>query len=283
MTVALQRGTAADVNEPVTQCHHYDLSCMSSSNKAKANATGPNPVQAVLSSYFSQSSKSSPLRGGRQATSSPQRVDLTLDDSDSDAELWKEVGTPPPTKKRRVEPLVDKPNIIPPRVQLEKEPEGTAVQQYRFNPSPSADAALQPVNGSGERKKQQWHARAKKILLADSNVFQRRLEVSASAEEPAPSESEDEDADAIDGSQEKTSLEFEDLMTYYASSSKGKGTKRKRTTTGAGASQPTAPSLAKKTIEAGPSGKVYTPLELQVSLLSLRNLEISLTTNNLGS
>lgn len=268
---------------PVTQCHHYDLSCMSLSNKAKAKATGSNPAQAVLSSYFSQSSKSSSSRGGRQATSSPQRVDLTLDDSDSDAELWKEVGgTPPPAKKRRVEPLVDKPNIVPPRIQLEKVPEGTAVQQYRFNPSPSADSALQPVNGLGEREKQQWHARAKKILLADSNVLQRRLEVSAGAEEPAHSESEDEDADAIDGSQEKTSLDFEDLMTYYAGPSKGKGTKRKRTTPSAGASQPTAPSLA-KTVEAGPSGKAYTPLELQVSLSSLRNLEISLTTNNLGS
>ena len=277
VTVALHDDATGNGHRRVAIYHRCDAgldyllstsSCMSpSSGSARNSRVTSQNGQTVISSYFSQSSSSSPLPKRQQVTSSPHTVDLTLDDSDSDAELWRELGeTPPPAKKRKVEISTAGHSAGTSSTELVQE--GSAVQQYRFGPS--SQVSSQHLDDNERRRKLQWHSRAKRILLADNNVLERRLEGSTDIEEPAPSDSGDEDTDAATESRESAPIEFEELMSYYTSSSNGKrkrnqGKKTAETTESTSLSSRRAPT--KKATEVGPSGKAYTPLELQVILV----------------
>lgn len=235
--------------------------------KARANAS---TSQAVLSSYFSQGPKSSPIRRGRQATSSPQTVDLTvLDDSDSDAELWRNLGeTPPPAKKRKLEHRQTTPSDSRHDADRSPEPsaEATGVQRFRFNGSSSSSHESQPVNQEIEHRKHQWHNRAKKILLANSSVFQRQLG-DGDSQEPPPSDDEEDEEDVAEDSQENSTIDFEELMSQYTNPSRGKGAKGKKKASAQASSskaQSAGRSSTRRAVQVGPSGKAYTPLELQV-------------------
>ncbi|GJE98116.1 MutS family DNA mismatch repair protein [Phanerochaete sordida] len=251
------------------------------------------PTQAVLSSYFSSSpTKSSPLRQGqrRQRGSTPEAqdavgsdaIDLTLSDDDSDAALWRAVEGRPPAKKRKVG-SPSRPSGSPkPRAAVQSarpvvhsQPQdisSSPMRQFCFDPSSSSASNIPTSRPSVSEVESRARARerAKHILLADNNVFSRRLEVSTSAEasgsrEGAPSsdEGEDDEPEADEPSQGK-SIDFEGFMAYIG---KGKGKGKAKTKGTAAARRP----ATKKKAELGPSGKSYTPLELQVVKLKKKH------------
>lgn len=254
-------------------------------SKLTQTPTKKKPTQAVLSSYFSSSpSKSSPLRPSqrRQQESTPDdsnaarraEVDLTVSDDDSDAELWREVEGRPPAKRRKVvspvkvAPATSLTVVQSPPNNLQNQPESSiaAIRRFRFDPSAAFDASSvpsSPTSGLAEEKSAQARERAKRILLADSNVFARRLEVSnvAGSREGSPSSDEKEDEPKADVPAAKKEIDFEEFMAHIG---KGKGRGRGKAKAKAPAASQRMAAVQKEKAEVGPSGKTYTPLELQV-------------------
>lgn len=112
------------------------------------------------------------------------------------------------------------------------------------------------------------HERAKKILLGNVNIFNRRTQ-SADATPSSDVEEEAEKAADPPVEEEDSEKKFGELMEMFSSSSsktkrKGKGAAKKSGPPVAGPSR----SKSQKIEEIGPSGQPYTPFELQVGHFS---------------
>jgi hypothetical protein len=235
-------------------------------------------TQSVLSSYFSQSPRSSPLRRGRDSSESPRkRVDIDLtndeDEGDSDAELWSQIDGRPPAKKRKVTVapsalsgrVVNK-SSVPAALHRspffhsetsqatgqESEVEETAVNQYRF--SSSHPSSSQPVNSATAKKQQAAHDRARRILLSDNNILQPTLAISSEgARDASEAGSDASDGEESEDEVEETSqaraggdgeVDFEDVMSFFAySSTKGKGKGKGKAGSKAGKASKTTSSI----------------------------------------
>ena len=120
-------------------------------------------------------------------------------------------------------------------------------------------------------KQRDAHERAKRILLGDENVFSRRTH----STDMTPSSDIDETVANPDAAPEEDEDEaekkFSELMEMFSSSKgkgKGKAVTRKAVPPVAG---PSRSRTQKKVEELGPSGQPYTPFELQVSYILVRN------------
>ncbi|KAI0350070.1 hypothetical protein OH77DRAFT_1413634 [Trametes cingulata] len=235
-----------------------------SGSPRKASATGG--TQATISSFFSQSTAgpSTPkAKAGSKNKRGSSPIDLTLDSDDE--------GHAPPHKRQKTttstffSPRRPATSASQPATPAAKS--GGHAEQWRFDPSsPSKSRTVEDEAG------RKAHERAKKILLGNANVFNRRNQ-SADAT-PSSDVEEDESARAAPPEEEEDEVEkkFSELMEMFSSSKvkkKGKSTaKRTAGPPAAGSSR----SKSQKIEEIGPSGQPYTPFELQACRPYLTNV-----------
>lgn len=216
-------------------------------------------TQPTISSFFSQNSTPSRPKALSKRGSTP--IDLTIDSDDGDH--------PPPPKRQKKNsgtstfftPRKDAPSS-PKSVTQPSRSAGHA-EQWRFDPS-SPTRATQPTSSENGRA---THERAKRILLGGDGLFSHaarsRGATPAGDGQEGPAESDGEQsADEGDEAEKK----FGELMEMFSSSNskakKGRATGRKAAA--APVAGPSRPRV-QKVVELGPSGKAYTPFELQVS------------------
>lgn len=220
--------------------------------------------QTMLSSYFSQppgSTQSSPSRRQQttgQRSSSP--IDLTVaSDEERPAKRRKVIESPLPTKSLLSQRDTDGNSHVPPQ---SKGP--SVVDHYRFG----SRVEPQSFSPAEERARLNRHERAKRILLSGQNVLDRQ-----NSEERGEHDAEDDfdpdDEPSQPASPTKLSAQeavsdtgdkFKETMAFFANSKTRTGRKK--------ATPATAPARAAKKIqEIGPSGRSYTPLELQVHIV----------------
>lgn len=218
-----------------------------STGKGKARE---NAGQALLSSFFSQSPTKSPARPLRRARSP---VDLTVD---SDSDTVREVE--PPLKRRKVVGSSTSKNTVSVPSPLDVADEHDIIQQYRFDPHASTSTSSNPAKDAERTSKRE---QAKRILLTSGNIIEQQLQAEApelfgsDAEDDASEEEEEEEI--IELKSTGTPEAFNELL--YMVGAKSTKTKKRKPPPKA-----TLRQQAKKAQEIGPSGKAYTPLELQV-------------------
>ncbi|KAH9929644.1 muts domain V-domain-containing protein [Amylocystis lapponica] len=212
--------------------------------------------QATISSFFTQptASHSSHTRSAGAVHDSP--IDLTLD-SDSEA--------PPPKRQRTTtqstffshssaSPRNAEASLLRPLAR-----NGGGTDRYRFDPTSRELESSQAATDEAETQRRR--EKAKNILLGKNAMFFRSAADLADASLNLASESEDdnekEDASEISG--EDSDKQFGAFLSMVH---KSKTQKRRKGKQG---------SKNKKTEETGPSGKLYTRLELQVRDFKLQN------------
>lgn len=219
-----------------------------STGKGKARE---NAGQALLSSFFSQSPTKSPARPLRRARSP---VDLTVD---SDSDTVREVE--PPLKRRKVAVSSTSKNTVPPPLDVADEHD--IIQQYRFDPHASTSTSSNPAKDAERTSKRE---QAKRILLTSGNIIEQQLQAEApelfgsDAEDDASEEEEEEEV--VELKSTGTPEAFNELLSMV--DAKSVKTKKRKLPP-----KTTLRQQAKKVQEIGPSGKAYTPLELQVCSL----------------
>ncbi|KAI0668532.1 muts domain V-domain-containing protein [Trametes maxima] len=219
-------------------------------------------VQATISSFFSQSTAgpSTPKGNSLKHKRGNTPIDLTLD-SDDDG-----LSSAPPPKRQRTTTS----NFFSPKASSKASPKpattssGGQAEQWRFDPG--SPGLSRPHKGDGELS--EGHVRAKRILLGGANVFSRQRRSTHSTPSSDLEEDAERSATPADGDEEDSEKKFSELMEMFSVSKtkKGKSAARKTGPPAAGPSR----SRSNKVVEIGPSGKAYTPFELQVRELKAK-------------
>lgn len=200
-------------------------------------------TQATISSFFSQTTSSTPstptARGKTKRRSTP--IDLTIDSDDGEPH--------PPHKRQKTSSSFFGVNMASPKPATQATGNGGHAEQWRFDPSSPSKAT--EVGDSEEQRRAR--EKAKRILLGGDDVLNGR---NRSNEPPATVVEED------DSDEEHTEKKFGELLEMFSSkpSKKSKSTAKRTKPPVAGPSR----SRSQKAEEIGPSGQPYTPFELQV-------------------
>ncbi|KAH9926110.1 muts domain V-domain-containing protein [Fomitopsis serialis] len=204
--------------------------------------------QAAISSFFSQAS-SSP--GTQQRKRPNATIDLTLDSDD-------EAAAPPSPKRARTTSSFFATRTSHSRSQeagpssTQDRPGGLAAQ-WRFDPVSSSQSVRR---GTNER-----HEKAKRILLGDPSILNRKH-----SEEEFDQEQDESQAVANASGEMDSGEESDDLFAKMQEMWANSGSRKKRK----GKASVRAMPSRKKVEEIGPSGLPYTPLELQIRDLKQR-------------
>ncbi|PCH38453.1 hypothetical protein WOLCODRAFT_65402 [Wolfiporia cocos MD-104 SS10] len=215
--------------------------------------------QTRISHFFTHSPESPKSQSKKRRNESP--IDLTVDSGD---DVPSTSQSPSSRKRNRTTSSYFSSDS---GLSLQKQSDVQArsgldlSQQWRFDTASVSSAQTTRAPNPADQKR---HDRARRILLGDDDFFRRSerdeadLLASAAAEEdetgPGPSQRTEEAPSRA--SDEETDERFTQLMEKF-SGSKSKSKK--------GKSAPTAAQRkGKKTVEIGPSGQSYTPLELQI-------------------
>ncbi|KAF5324788.1 hypothetical protein D9611_004290 [Ephemerocybe angulata] len=200
--------------------------------------------QSNISSFFQPSQSTS---GGKKRALCP--IDLTSEASDKD-------GTPPPTKRLKSTSEGSNSAGAPPATTVI----GPVLQKFGYS---AGDTTRAPRTAAQQAR----HEACKKKLLLDNSTF---LPNSVTLEQESATLDRANLADPADATKDSDSEgegsddpfeKFQEMV--YASKGRKGNTKGKTST---------APQKrTKKAVEIGPSGKVYTPLELQVRQLKADN------------
>lgn len=197
------------------------------------------PSQTVLSSYFSQP-PTSPARHASVGQRSSSPIDLTAASDDER-----------PTKRRKVLGEHE------PRASLrrpERDSSTAAMDQYRLGGTQARPSVNVDNTASEDRRE-----KAKGILLSGHDFFDRNAQPQQDPEAEDDSGVEEEQPQRTASSSSSAAKtvtgddKFKETMAFFAKSKPGKKGRK------------VAAPVAKKVEEIGPSGKPYTPLELQVN------------------
>ncbi|KAI0637370.1 muts domain V-domain-containing protein [Trametes polyzona] len=233
------------------------------SGSGSRRGSGSQGTQARISSFFSQSAgpgtptkTSNGKRGG-----SP--IDLTLD-SDED------VHAPPPKKQKITTSTFfspRRPAASAPKPATPTTKSGGHAEQWRFDPK-SPNLSQRTTENATQREA---HERAKKILLGSASLFGGRDH--SGDVTPSSDVEEGPDAPVLEDEEDETEKKFSELMEMFSSSSSKAKPKGKRAATKKAAPPVAGPSRSKsqKIEEIGPSGRPYTPFELQVRELKAKH------------
>lgn len=196
------------------------------------------PSQSTISSYF-HSATQQPHPGKRTT------IDLTVGDEDYEPPLKR-----PRTSGRSVSTSPIRGEVSP------KKAVPSVADGWRFSPEKSQAGPSRPRTSDETAR----HEAFKKKLLSDNSRFLKKPEIIGLDHEPMDEGStEVNEKDSGDESDR-----FQKLSEMFSHEGKSRG-KAKGKSTGAA-------KHIQKTVEVGPSGQSYTPLEKQVCSGYLRNL-----------
>jgi len=193
--------------------------------------------QSTISSYF-QSATQQPHPGKRTT------IDLTVGDE----------GYEPPLKR----PRTSGHRVSTPPIRGEVSPKKavpSVADGWRFSPEKSQAGPSRPRTSEEKAR----HEAFKKKLLSDNSQFLKKPEITELDYEPMDEGNTEVNEDSGDESDR-----FQKLSEMFSHEGKSRG-KAKGKSTGVA-------KHVQKTVEVGPSGQSYTPLEKQVCSLYLRKL-----------
>lgn len=257
---------------PLTACWFRSVSSNPASSflvaymSRASTSHGEAREQSTLSTFFPQ--QPSPVkRPGKKRATSP--IDLTLDSGDE---------APPPPKRTKAS--AETTSRFFSQRDANRDVLGTSLptptgvgEHWRFQPaSPQqpATAAGHPIDPKEQAQRKKLREAFSKKLLGPNNPFARgddeiegTISESSDSEPASPIPKAAKRAKATkpppeNGSGSDSDPQFKALMETFTNTSKGRGKGK-------------APARAKKqkVVELGPSGKPWTPLEMQVCLLLL--------------
>ncbi|KAI0260994.1 DNA mismatch repair protein MSH3 [Gloeopeniophorella convolvens] len=187
--------------------------------------------QPMISSFFSQPSRTPSAPDGGHRSSSP--IDLTLSGDEA----------PPPAKKRKITHALKR-DVTPPS---SLQPQGGSTSsQWRYEPSQSPER--RPVDPEVQKRREQF---AKRLLVKETSS----VDVGRKTDDEDTPHSRGDDAGSSGDESDDKFKQLQKLFTQKTDPKKK------------GKAKAAPAKRSKKQVEIGPSGEPYTALELQVKRL----------------